>query len=553
MKRSLLLLPFLLSCATTSPQSPAPDARVSAALATIRPEAIRGHIEFLADDSVEGRETGTRGFDVASAYVASEFEEAGLEPGTPAGWFQPVTLRSAIIDKARSSMTIERDGVKETLGMGTDYALAADPGREDEDVEGAVVFVGYGVTAPDASYDDYANAPDVSGKIVLVIGDIPPKFDATQRAFYGDTLNKAKNAAARGAIGIMVMRTPTMQKRVPFARRAEAASRSAMTWVAPDGTPHVDIPNFHFLGSLSDSGAAKIFAGSSTSAEEIEKSLANGKPQPLELPVRVHVIRHSSGSNIVSRNVVGLLRGSDPKLTDEYLVISAHLDHLGVASSGDDRIFNGALDNASGVATIIEIARAMQHMPQRPRRSLLFVALTAEEKGELGSDFFAHFPPVPKSQIVGDINIDMFQMIFPIADYVSRGHEHSTMGIAVERAARELHATLSPDPEPEQVRFVRSDQYSFTKAGIPSMIIKAGFQSADPTINGPEKMKEWTAKIYHTPADDTKQNIDYPSGVRFTQLNALVAWYVANADQRPKWNPGDFFGERFGNSMRNEQ
>jgi Zn-dependent M28 family amino/carboxypeptidase len=265
--------------------------------------------------------------------------------------------------------------------------------------------------------------------------------------------------------------------------------------------------------------------------------------------VTIHQIsRHSSAK---SPNVIALLRGSDAQLRDEYVVYSAHLDHLGTGGGvGSDNINNGAYDNASGIATLIEVARAFRALRQKPRRSILFLADTGEEKGEQGSQYFAEFPPVPRNSLVADINMDMFLMLFPIRDLVPFGIEHSTLAAPTSAAAQRLGFELSPDPTPEEVRFIRSDQYAFVRKGIPAMILKAGSKSTDPTVDGTGISRIWLREIYHSPKDDMNQPFDFESGARYARMNFLVGYLVANGASRPTWNAGDFFGRLFAGAPR---
>jgi hypothetical protein len=539
------ILIFLAACASTQQTHPlSTDPAVRSALGVIQPNALQSHIEFLADDLLEGRETASRGYDLGAAYVASQFRQIGLEAGVDGGWYQRLPLRTAMIDREKSSMTLLRGEKEELLRPNVDYAMYADPARDDVSAEGGLVFAGYGLTSAELKRDDYAGI-DARGKIVVLLSGAPSIAEHTLRAYYSDSSAKARNAAAHGAIGILTIRTPGDERQTAWERITASTGQSLMTLVEPSG-PWTAVPEIRVSAILSPEETLKIFEGAPMSVAQIDEARKNDSLHGFDLPGKLRMRRVSNTVMSEGKNVVGVLRGSDPVLSREYIVVSAHLDHLGLAPSGDDRIYNGALDNGSGVATIIEVARAMKAMPAPPRRSILFVAFAGEEKGGLGSNYFARNPPLRDGKLVADINIDMFQMIFPVADMVSRGQQHSTLQKHVDRAARELGVKLSPDPEPEQVRLVRSDQYSFIKEGIPAMIIKAGFESSDPAIDGPKRMKEWTAKVYHSPADDTKQPIDYPSGVRFAQLNTLVAWYTANDPETPRWNEGDFFLRMFG-------
>jgi len=273
----------------------------------------------------------------------------------------------------------------------------------------------------------------------------------------------------------------------------------------------------------------------------VEKNVAHSFPLNISATIRTV----SAFAEAESENVIATLPGSNPELRNEYVVVSAHLDHLGDHGSGSDRIHNGAYDNASGIAAMLEIARAFTSLPQAPQRSMLFVALTGEEKGEQGSEYLASHPPIGGT-IVADINMDMFLMLFPVKDLVALGGEHTSLGAVAREAAESVGLIISPDPIPEEVRFIRSDQYSFVKEGVPSISLKTGSTSADPAIDGDKVTKEWLRTIYHTPKDDLSQHFDWATGVKYVQTNFLIAWAAANAAPRPAWNAGDFFGEKFG-------
>ncbi len=247
-----------------------------------------------------------------------------------------------------------------------------------------------------------------------------------------------------------------------------------------------------------------------------------------------------------SPNVAGLLRGSDPSLREEVVVYSAHLDHLGIGEPVQgDSIYNGALDNASGSAGLLEVARAFATLPTTPRRSVMFLAVTGEEEGLLGSDYFAEHPTVPIERIVANVNLDGLALLYPLREMVAFGAEHSTLDSTVARAAKRLGVTLAPDPFPQEVFFVRSDQYSFVRRGVPSLFPFMGMRS-DSGVDAPARFKEWLASRYHTPQDDIGQPMNFEAGARHAQLGFLVGLEIANANERPAWRKGDFFERTFG-------
>jgi len=522
-KRVLLLLPFL----------------AFDSVAAVSPHAISAHIRFLASDVLEGRETGTRGYDTAAAYVAAQFEAAGLEP-IDGSWMQPLKLRGAAIDESSSSISI--DG--QALISRKDYILRPDFARAMLDVSAPVVLAGFGVTAPELGWDDYRSV-DVRGKIVLILSGAPPAFPVDQRAFYSATDVKRRNAGLHGAAGVLTLSSPGDETRYPFAKRASQSGGTSMQYLHPDGTPANVVESLRGQATLSRGGAERLFAGAPISIDVLLADAERGVTHSFPLKATVAMKTATRFSEVSSANVVGLLRGRGHSTGDQYVAVTAHLDHLGnhPPSGGGDGLYNGAHDNAVGIAVLIEMARAMSQRP-RPERSVLFVALTGEEKGEQGSDFFVHHPPVRPEAIVAEINMDMFTMLYPVADVVPLGGEHSDLGALAARAARATGFEVSPDPFPEEVRFIRSDQYSFVKAGIPAIHIKAGNRSTDPSIDGAKITRDWLRTTYHTPHDDLSQHFDFASGARYADLNQRLVEAIANGP-RPHWKSGDFFGGLF--------
>jgi Zn-dependent M28 family amino/carboxypeptidase len=505
-----------------------------AARDAIKPAAIEAHVRFLADDLLEGRETGTRGYELAARYVAAQFALAGLQPaGGDGTYLQRIPFRRAKL--ASGSFSV--DG--KPLADHKDYLLRPSFLRAKDSISAPLVFAGFGVVAPELKHDDYAGL-DVKGKLVVTISGAPAAFPHDQRAYYSSGEVKSQAAASRGAVGMITISSNTDEARYPFAKRAAQSGMTAMRYLDNDGVPAETVPQFHASATVSRSGALALFRGAPQSLDAALAAAEKGNVRPFPLKTKATIRTTSTFESASSENVVAMLPGT----SSEAVVISAHLDHLGNHATGADRIYNGAQDNASGTAAMLEIARAFAAMPSKPKRSLVFVALTGEEKGEQGSAYFAAHPPVP-GPIVADINMDMFLMLFPIRDVVPLGGEHSTLGPLAAAAAQSAGLTTSADPIPEEVRFIRSDQYSFVKAGVPAIHIKAGSQSADPKIDGDKLTKEWLRTIYHTPKDDLSQPLDYTTGAKVAQTNFVLAWSVANGE-RPEWKKGDFFGERFG-------
>ncbi|MFY9527825.1 MAG: M28 family peptidase [Candidatus Acidiferrales bacterium] len=518
-----------------------------AALKTIKPEAIRAHMRFLSDSLLEGRAPDTRGYEIAARYVAAQLEGMGLRPGGSDGkWFQPVPLRKAVLDTSKSSLVLLASGKEQKLVDGQDYVLTGDVLRPENNLEAPIVFVGFGITAPGENYDDYSGT-DVQGKIVLTFYGAPPRFASTVRAHYSDDVVKAKNALAHGAVAVLTTLLPEDWKRWPWDWDVPQFRMGNMNWLDKNGAPHDPFP-LGGLANFNQTGAAILFTNAPRTLEQAFAAARAGQPQafPLAWSARIHTV--SNQTTIESPNVIGERVGSDPALRDQCVVYTAHLDHLGICPPiNGDNVCHGALDNASGAATLLEIARAYASLSLAPRRSVLFVFVTGEEMGLLGSDYFAHFPTVPLDRIVANVNIDGAPgMLFPMKDVVAMGAEHSDIDKAVARAARQIGYAIIPDPMPEENGFIRSDQYSFVLEGIPAVNISDGITSTDPKIDGLAVEKKWLITNYHTPLDSMNQPLDYESAAKGAGLNFLVGYEIAQQDQPPQWNQGDFFGAKFG-------
>lgn len=534
-----------------------PSDRVAVGMATkmIRPEQIRAHIRFLADSLLEGRAPGTAGYDISARYVATELEGMGLHPGVSGNWFQAVPLQHAVTDAAASSLVLTVNGREQKLVDAKDYLLDtwfASPApkggsKAESNVSAPVVFVGFGVTAPDQKYDDYAGV-DVRGKIVVSISGAPSSFPSTVRAYYSDATVKAKNAVAHGAVGDLWIYLPEDWKRWPWDWQVPQLQMGEMHWLDKNSVPHDFFPELRCGGLFSQQGAETLFAGAPKTLEQIFATARASTPQAFALPVTAHIHTVAAQSVIQSTNIVADLKGSDPALRDQYVVYTAHVDHLGICPAiNGDNVCHGALDNASGVATLLEIARAYASLPLPPRRSVLFVFVTGEEMGLLGSDYFAHYPTAPLKSIVANVNMDGAPgEFYAMKDVVVLGAEHSTLGDEVVAAGKVMGYELTPDPMPEETNFIRSDQYSFVLQGVPAVDVTDGIHSTDPTIDGLALQRKWLVTRYHTPLDNMDQPIDFDSMAKGAVMNFLVGYRVAQHNEAPTWNKGDFFGTTFG-------
>lgn len=535
-------------CATSNAQelSPTDQAVADAAMKVIRPEAIAAHMRFLSDDLLEGRQTGERGYEIAAHYVASQLESMGLTPGGANDtWFQSVPLRKVNVIPEQTSFELAHGGKSQFLALDHDYLVIGNPNSAEASAESELIFVGFGVTAPEFQYDDYGGT-DVRGKVVVVLQGAPPKIPSTERAYFSDLLLKQRTAVAHGAVGALMIYPPEYWQSYPWSLLVSGFSGGTLNWVDSNGAVSEAVPEIRVFMRMSERGAEALFEGAPKTLPEVFAASREGKPLAFRLPVTVRIHTAVRFTAVESPNVIAKLPGSDQALAREYVVYSAHLDHLGVCRPEEkDPICHGAADNASGTAAVLEIARAFSILTRAPRRSILFLLVTGEEPGLLGSSYFTHFPTVPIQDIVADLNIDGAPgLFFPNKDIVPIGSEHSSLSRNVESAAHMLGYTISPDPRPEQVFFIRSDQYSFAKMGIPVIKLNLGTQSADPSIDVSSALKTLRT-TYHTPQDNMSLRFYFDSTAKSTRLHFLIGYEVAQQSERPTWNTGDFFGVKF--------
>jgi hypothetical protein len=514
-----------------------------AATKTITVEAVRAHMRFLSDSLLEGRDTGSRGYDIAARYVAAQMEAMDLQPAGEQGtYFQKVPLRKAINDGSKSSLVLVGAGKELRLKDVEDYVFGGGLAHTEGTVEAQIVFVGYGVTAPELNYDDYARV-DVHGKVIALLSNAPARFSSTERAYYADGNTKARNAVAHGAVGMLDILSSEDREDSPWQWVVPQVQAGNREWLGTDGVPHNSFPEARAEALLSSHGADLIFAGAPRSLQQAFETARASLPQAFPLAWSARMSTLNSHQSIESQNVVGKIQGSDPTLNGQYVVYTAHLDHVGICppvEGSNDKVCHGTLDNASGVATVLEIARAHMRLPQKPRRSVLFLFVTGEEGNLEGSDYFAHYPTVPIKDIVADVNIDITPgMRYPCEDLNAIGVEHSSLDRNVEAAAQLTRYKITPDAMPEQNFFIRSDHYSFVQQGIPAVFFRNG-------ADGAEALKKWYKTRYHTPLDNMEQPIYYEAGVRAAGLIFLTGYGIAQQDQRPTWNKDDFFGNRFG-------
>jgi hypothetical protein len=539
MKKYLIAFCLLISVEAYSQVTKIP-AGIKNSMDRIDTNSIRAHIAFLADDKLKGRYPGTEGYQTAVDYVIDQYKKIGLQPGGDNnGFTQKLIIRKSLVNNS-SSVAILKDkyGNTDSLQFAREYTPLPHPLKENTAVQGQMVFAGYGVEIP-GGYSDYKDL-DVAGKIVVFINGAPPGLISTLTAHFSNPGNKINTAYAKGAVAVIwinsIARPGTNQNPTLQSNTALNPEKTAAYGLGFAG--NVEACIYGNIALLK-----KLFLNSGKQMEEVLADLKNGKPAGFDLPLSITIAYKTSHTDFESYNVVALIPGSDKVLKNEYVVHSAHLDHVGIGKVvNGDSIYNGAHDNASGVASLLEIARVYKSSGAKPKRSILVVMVTGEEMGLIGSSYFAANPTVPKGSIVADVNTDMPTVIAPLLSIVPLGAEHSSIMNNVKFAAGYLGLEVEKDPEPNENRFIRSDQYSFVKNGIPALHIKYGAKSDVPGFNLTDFVKQWRAKYYHQAADGMDGIFNFAAAKKYIQLNFLISYSIAQSTERPKWNDNDLFG-----------
>ncbi|MDP4535602.1 M28 family metallopeptidase [Alkalimonas collagenimarina] len=530
-----------------------PTNHTASQLPTANAAAIEGHMLFLASDELEGRDTGSRGHEIASLYIATQLQALGLQPaGDDGSYFQQVPLRSSRLVPNSASLTLHTGAGDTSLAYPKAFFTGSDPVETESTVTAPLIFVGYGLISEEFGLNDYAGL-DVDGKIVVMLTGLPDSIPSEEAAHLGR--ERSRFAAEQGAVGIITVHTPKQEAVRPYANSILYLNTPSMRWLDADGQPGGVQRQLRGGAYVHHEAATELFADAETSLATIFDQLeANELPQGFDLNISATLNRQSTHESITSPNVVAVLPGSDPVLRDEYVVLTAHSDHIGIIQDvrSDNRINNGAMDNAAGVAILLETARMLTELAEPPKRSILFLVVTAEEKGLLGADYYAQNPTRPIEQLVANVNMDMPVLLYPFADLIAFGANHSSLGSVVERAASKEGIMLSPDPMPEQAIFTRSDHYTLVRQGIPAVFLMTGFQSQDPEQDAAAIWGSFFSKHYHKPTDSiadlTREYgaIRYDFGAIFTQINFNITLELATDPQRPYWLESSYFHDVIG-------
>ena len=501
---------------------------------TFSPEAFKSHVAFLADDLLQGRQPGEPGHQIAMRYMVSQFMAAGLTPaGDNGSWYQKVPLREARLVKGSSFVTI---GGNPRRANGAGFFTGPSMTEMSQNRSAGVVFAGHCLYEPSLRIDDFKGL-DVKGKFVACLPGFPKGLPSETAAFLTD--QRARFVVQRGGIGIIGLWDAVQEKRVPFARLAATIDNPRMQRFNPDGSVYQFAPGLLAEGVLASPAIDELFAGAPRRFADVANEGASKSVKGFALKQRVTFQREATWKTIESANVVGMVKGTDAAVSGQYVVLGAHLDHIGVGTPvNGDAIYNGALDNGAGSATLIEVAKATAAHP--PRRSVLFISATAEEKGLLGAEYFAGNPTVPAANLVSMIDLDMPIITYNFTDVVAYGAEHSSLATFVSAAAADMGLKLSPDPIPEETIFVRSDHYAFVQKGVPAILLATGYGGEGAAARG-----KFMSTNYHQPSDDMNLPIHWDQGARFAELNWRIMERIANAADVPRWYQGDFFGDRF--------
>jgi len=528
-RKALYIATFLALAFSLAAQQPAQPAR------HFDGHSWWAHVTFLADDNLEGRETGSEGLRKAESYIVDQFTKAGLQPAGSDGFYQPVKFVSRQIVEKDSSAMLVASGKAEPLTLGDDAYFTTRAELSSEEITAPLIFVGYGLKIPEKNYDDLSGL-DLHGKIVVYLAGSPSEIPTALSAHYQTIGERWKSLKQAGVVGTITIPNPASMD-IPWSRMSLNRAHPSMDLADSEFN---ETQGLKMAMTFNPAQAEKLFAASGHTFEEIAALGKDRKPLPhFPLAVSLKARATVKTSPVESANIVGKLPGIDPALKNEYVVISAHIDHIGIGEPvNGDRIYNGAMDNASGVAVLLDLAAQFNAHPEHLRRSILFVVVTAEEKGLLGSKYFAAHPTVPPKSMIADVNIDMFLPIVPLKVLKVPGLAESDLGDRAREAAQLFGVRVQADPEPLRNVFIRSDQYNFIRHGVPALKLDVGF---DPGSPEQKVFKDWLTNRYHAPSDDLAQPVDFASAGLYEEIVRQLLISVANADARPQWKPDSFF------------
>jgi Zn-dependent M28 family amino/carboxypeptidase len=509
--------------------------------ASISAERIREHVKHLSSDQMEGRGVGQKGGQLATEYIADQFKLAGAKPAGDNGtYFQAVPL-VGVEPQPASELRVSAHGKNIDLHWGDDFVGLNPQQVPDARFEGDAVFVGHGISAPEFKWDDYKGV-DVTGKILVMFTNEPPStdplfFEGRALTYYGRWVYKYEEGLRHGAKAVILIHTPET------AGYGWGVVRSSWGRDTPSVKLEPGQKALSFAGWISRDAGGKLFGLAGGTVDEMLAAADQPDFRPVDLKVRIRARMVEKVRGLDTRNVAAIVSGSDPKLKDQAVVFSAHWDHLGIATPvNGDGIYNGAIDNATGCGILIELARAWAALPQKPGRSALFLAVTAEEAVMKGSEYYAAHPIIPVAKTAIDLNYDAVHPWGRAKEIVITGAERTSVFADAEAIARRLNLTIKADPAPEQGHYFRSDHFSFAHSGIPAFSIAVGNEFAGKPAGYGEKMfEEYNTAHYHQPSDEFQAGWDFTALQQAAQYGFLLGQDVANQDKLPDWRPGDQF------------
>src|SRR5258707_1880290 len=491
-------------------------------------------VKEISDDKYEGRDTGSKGEHQAQEFIVGKLKALGVEPAGSDGYFQSVKLRTLEIDESHCQLSLVRDGHAQTLTLGEQayFSTRYPPAPK---VDAALIFVGYGLNIPEKHYNDFAGL-DLKDKVAVILTGSPADVPSALSAHYQSRAERWKALKAAGAIGVIQIQNPASVD-LPWARSSLNRNHLSMDLVGPEFD---ETSGSKLAVAFNPAHADLLLQGSGHTFEELAALGKDRKPLPhFPLKVSVSATTATHSREIESTNIVARIPGTDHKLEADYVVLSAHIDHVGIGEPiNGDRIYNGAMDNGSGSALLLDIARSLQQSHTMLKRSLLLVWVTGEEKGLLGSKYFAEHPTVAPKSVIADINTDMFLPIVPLKILTVYGLAESDLGDRVTAVAARLGYRVQADPEPLRNLFIRSDQYNFIKQGVPSLAMKVGF---DPGTPEEKLFKQWLTDHYHAPSDDAGQPVNLEAAAGFEEVMRGLTVQIANDPRRPAWKSDSFF------------
>jgi Zn-dependent M28 family amino/carboxypeptidase len=493
------------------------------------------HVKFLADDSLEGRNTGSEGLRKAQAYAVEQLQKAGLEPTGANGFYQLVRFSQFQVDESKSSLALVANGQAKPLSFADDAFISSRSTRASANLTAPLVFVGYGLKIPEKNLDELAGV-DLKGKIVVYLAGSPADIPTALASHYQTPAERWKSLHAAGVLGFITIFNPASMD-IPWSRISVNRNQPTMDLADPE---FLETPGLQLGVAFNPASAEKLFAGSGHTFAEIAALGKDRKPLPhFPLAVSLKADVAIQNASVESANIVAKLPGTDPTLKNEFVVLSAHIDHVGIgAPINGDRIYNGAMDDGSGSALVLDMAASLKAHPEKIQRSILFLLVTAEEKGLLGSKYFAAHPTVPLKSIVADVNVDMFLPIVPLKILKIEGIEESDLGSRAAAIAQSMGVKPIADPEPLRNAFIRSDQYSFIKKGVPAVKVDVGFELGTPEQ---KVFKDWLTNRYHAPSDDVNQPVDLQTAAGYEEFTRRLLLETANTPARPQWKQDSFF------------